>query len=284
MHSLLEKISHYTHWLVFILLEVTSLVLLFRFNSYQGSVWFTQANAVAGTVLRWEADALAYLQFGQVNRQLVRQNLVLQYNNDVMRHQLAQYRQDSTLTTRAMTDVMQDINLIPAHVIDNSVMRRDNYITLDRGRLDGVYPEMGVVSGTGVVGIVYMASDHYSVVLPILHSRSSISCRLRDSEYFGYLRWDGGSPLRAYIDDIPRHARFQIGDVVETSGYSTVFPPGIFVGKVCRIQNSDDGLSFKLQVRLSTDLSCLRDVCVVAQTFHQELDSLQNSAIEHTPE
>ena len=134
---------------------------------------------------------------------------------------------------------------------------------------------MGVVSGTGIVGITYLVSNHFSVVLPILNSHSNISCRLRGTNYFGSLKWDGGSPLQAYMDDIPRHARCKIGDIVETSGFSSVFPAGIFVGKVIQVKNSKDGLSYRLEVQLSTDLAQIRDVRIVSNSRQAELDSLQ---------
>jgi rod shape-determining protein MreC len=157
-------------------------------------------------------------------------------------------------------------------------MRRDNLITISAGAADGVRQEMGVVCGTGLVGIVFLTSEHFSIVLPLLNSRSHISCRLRGSDYFGHLVWDGINPLYAQLDDIPRHARFNIGDIVETSGFSSVFPPGIFVGKVEAIGNSDDGLSYKLRVHLATDFTALQDVSVIAQQFQPEVRELEHQA------
>ena len=266
MDALLEKISVWGHWIVFLLLEVTSLVLLFRFNAYQGSVWFTQANAVAGKVLEMESQVIAYANLGEQNRQLMALNLELQTEVDVLRHELAVLKHDSTLTERILADQLAGLKCIPAQVIGNSVRDKDNFITINRGTEDGVRNEMGVVCGTGIVGIVCQTGRHYALVLPVLNSRSSISCRLKETEYFGYLKWSGGNPLRAYIDDIPRHAKIKEEETVETSGFSSVFPAGIFVGRVKQIRNSDDGLSYRLEVRLSTDFARLRDVMVIADS------------------
>lgn len=276
MQDFFDKIGQWAHWIVFLLLEGASLVLLLRFNQYQGSVWFTQANTAVGYVLDKEAQVLSYIQLGEINRELTQENLVLQYNLDQLRHELAELKHDSTLTELTMREQVAGLHMIPAQVVNNSVLKRNNFITINRGQADGVRSEMGVVCGTGVVGIVYMASEHYSLVLPVLNSRSSISCRLRDTEYFGYMKWKGGSPLRAIIDDIPRHAHIKKGDVVETSGFSSVFPAGIFVGKVNRVQNSEDGLSYQLQIQLSTDFARLRDVCIIADEMSIEVDTLQN--------
>lgn len=253
--------------------------MLFNFNDYQGSVWFTQANALAGYLLEKEADFLKYVRMDAVNQELTQKNLLLQYNNEVLRRQLFALTKDSSFTEQVQARLLDGIRSIPAHVITNSIRQKDNYLTLDKGRLQGVRPEMGVVNGTGIVGIVYLVSDHYSLVLPILNSKSSISCRLRGTNYFGSLRWKGGNPLLATLDDVPRHARCHVGDVVETSGFSNVFPEGIFVGKVVDIHNSSDGLSYQLHVQLGVDLANVRDVCVIVDEHQQELDSLESMRI-----
>lgn len=263
MNALSDKLKNWGHWIVFLILEVASLVLLFRFNAYQGSVWTTQANDVVGRVLEGRQRLIAYSQLGEANRQLMEMNLQLQSELDVVRHRLAELEHDSSATERAVASQLAGIHRIPAQVVSNSIRDRENYITINRGLADGVQNEMGVVCGTGVVGIVYQAGQHYSLVLPVLNSRSSISCRLHDTEYFGYMKWNGGSPLLAFIDDIPRHAKIKVGEMVETSGFSSVFPAGIFVGKVRRILNSDDGLSYKLEIGLSTDFARLRNVSVI---------------------
>ena len=262
--------------MVFLILEALSGWMLFRFNTYQGSVWFTQANAVAGYVLEWKAEMLHYIHLTGLNSQLTQEILQLQQENEAMRAKLAELTKDSSYTEKVQAEVLMNNTLIPAHVITNSVRQKDNFMTLDKGSRDGVRAEMGVVSGTGIVGITYLVSDHYSVVLPILNSHSNISCRLRGTNYFGSLKWDGGNTLQAYMDDIPRHARCKVGDIVETSGFSSVFPAGIFVGKVIQIRNSKDGLSYRLEVQLSTDLAQIRDVCVVSYKNKEELDAIES--------
>ena len=137
-------------------------------------------------------------------------------------------------------------------------------MTIDKGSADGVEVDMGVACGNGVVGVVYLVSSHYSVVIPVLNTTMSrISCAIRGRNYFGYLRWDGKDPAVAFVEDVPRHAKFKRGEWVETSGYSSIFPRGILVGQIEKVFNSSDGLSYKLQVRLSTDFGCLRDVFVI---------------------
>lgn len=249
--------------------------MLFQFNHYQGSVWFTQANAVVGRVLEWEAGLLSYIHLKDVNAQLSHDNILLQHEMEVLRHELYVLTKDTTYAQKEQALQLRDMSLLPAQVISNSIRYADNYIVINVGSDHGVKPEMGVVAGTGVVGIVCNVTPRYALVLPLLHSGSSISCRLRNTEYFGYLKWAGHNPLHAYIDDIPRHAQFKVGDVVETSGFSNVFPPGIFIGRIARIRNSRDGLAYQPDVQLSIDLSKVRDVFVILKDSREEFNSLQ---------
>lgn len=274
MSSFIERITAYIHWALFLLLEALSGFLLFQYNHYQGSVWFTQANSVAAQVHEWEAYVLSYLRMPAENAALTQRNIMLQYNNDVLRHQLAELRADSSFTQRAQTRALSGMTLIPARVVDNSVRQKDNMLVINVGSNDGVEPEMGVVSGTGVVGIVSQVTPHYALVMSVLNSHSSISCRLRGTEYFGYMKWKGGRTLRASMDEVPRHARIKKGDIVETSGFSAVFPPGIFLGKVAEIRNSSDGMAYELEILLSTDIANIRHVNVIRNHSKEELDSL----------
>ncbi len=274
MHDFIERITAYVHWALFLLLEVLSGFLLFQYNHYQGSVWFTQANTAAAMVHEWEAKALSYLRMPAENAALVRRNIILQNKLDVLRHELALTQADTSSTQKTQEETLRDMTLIPAQIVDNSVRKRDNMLVINVGSNEGVAPEMGVVSGTGVVGIVSAVTQHHALVMSILNSHSSISCRLRGTEYFGYLKWKGGKPLRAYMDDVPRHAHIQKGDVIETSGFSSVFPAGIFLGKVAEIKNSSDGLAYELEILLSTDIANLRHVNVIDNHNKAEIDSL----------
>lgn len=279
MNNLLEFLRKYYHWILFLALEAVSFVLLFYFNTYQGSVWFTSANHVTASIDRLYGDMQAYAQLQTVNRELTDRNILLQRQVDALRERLADLDHDTTVTERLVRESLAGYRLIPAKVVSNSVARTNNYLVIDRGERDGVRPEMGVVASGGVVGIVYYTGPHYSLVLPAINPKSSISCRIRGHRFFGYLSWEGGSPIRAYVSDIPRYARLKPGEVVETSGYSSIFPPGIFVGRIRSIENAPDGISYRLGVTLGTDFGRLRDVSVVASEHRPEIDTLRAKAL-----
>ena len=264
MRNLIAFFKQYSHWVVFLLLEVVSVVLLFQYNSYQGSVWFSSANAVTGKIMEIDAWIGTFFSMGDANQDLTARNIQLEQEVAALREELAEMaKHDSTYQSTSQERLLSAFKTIPAKVVGNSVSRPDNLITINKGTADGVQPDMGVACGTGVVGIVYMASAHYAVVLPVLNARSNISCAIRGRGYFGYLHWNGGLSNEAFVDDIPRHAKFEEGDTIETSGYSDVFPPGILVGHVMKSHDSKDALSYRLQVKLSTDYAKLRDVSVI---------------------
>ena len=264
MKNLLTFVTRYYHWFILLLLEVASGVLLFQYNNYQSSVWFTSANAVVGKVYEWDAAVRSFFSLTRVNEELTLRNFYLERQVTQLRRLYGDLTQDTTVMQRQELEFLSQYKLIPAKVVSNTVDKANNLITIDKGSLDGVEKDMGVACGSGVVGVVYLVSSHYSVVIPVLNVTSSrISCAIRGRGYFGYLQWYGGDPSVAYVEDIPRHARFKRGDWVETSGYSAIFPPGVLVGKVTNIYNSSDGLSYRLKVKLTTDFACLRDVCVI---------------------
>lgn len=270
MRNLIEFLSRYNHWLLFILLEVVSMVLLFRFNAYQGSVWFSSANAVAGKMYAWDSYIESFFSLRNVNEQLMQRNLMLERQLAMMQEQMKDQKGDSLTAGQDQLKRLEGFKLIPARVVSSSLNRPDNFITIDKGSADGVKKDMGVACGNGVVGVVYLVSTHYSIVIPVLNVQSRISCKLSRWGYFGYLSWTGGATDEAYLEDIPRHAHFYLGDEVVTSGFSSLFPPGILVGKVLHVYNSADGLSYRLRIKLSTDFGNLRNVAVIDNSAMQE--------------
>ena len=278
MRNLLEFLSKYYHWLLFAVLEVTSFVLLFQFNSYQGSVWFTSANAVVGKLYELESSIESFFSLTKVNKDLTLRNFYLERQVNQLSRLYYDLTKDTTIAERNELEFLSRYKLIPANVVSNSVDRNDNLMTIDRGSKDGVEKDMGVACGNGVVGVVYLVSDHYSVVMPVLNYHSRISCAIRRRGYFGYLKWQGGDSNIAYVEDVPRHAKFKRGDWVETSGYSSIFPPGVLVGKIIEVYNSRDGLSYRLKVQLTTDFGNVRDVCVISDKGIAERTRLMEAA------
>ncbi len=275
MRNLIDFFLKYNYWFLFILLEVISFALLFRFNNYQGSVFFTSSNAVIGSVYKLTNQVTGYFHLKGINDELVQENVELKLQLERMNQTLMTLTADSSGIERIKRDALDDYDIVKAKVINNSLTHADNYITLDKGEKDGVQSEMGVIDGNGVVGIVYQTSNHFSVVIPVLNSKSSISCKVKSSDYFGFLKWDGGSSRYATVKDMPRHSMFSLGDTIVTSGHSAVFPPGIPIGTVEDMTDSHDGLSYLLKVKLFTDFGRLNDVRVISRKGMEEQKTLE---------
>lgn len=276
MRNLLNFLLKYNYWFLFVFLEVVCFVLLFRFNNYQQSVFFTSANVVAGKVYEVSGGITSYFHLKSVNEDLLDRNMALELRITNLENLLRDHRIDSMTMHSIRTLEQEDYRIFKAHVIRNSLNRADNYITLDRGSSSGIRPEMGVVDGNGVVGIVYKTSPSYSLVISVLNSKSSISCKIVGSEYFGYLKWEYGDSRYAYLKDLPRHAEFNLGDTVVTSGFSTVFPAGVMVGTVDDMADSNDGLSYLLKIKLATDFGKLGNVRVISRSGQAEQKELEN--------
>lgn len=278
MRNLLEFLAKYNHWFVFLILEVVSMVLLFQYNSYQGSAWFSSANAVTGKLYEWDANVETYFSLTKVNQELTQRNAYLEQEVQKLSDSLVSVTKDSSIYHRDQFALLRNYRLIPAKVVANSVDKPGNLMTIDKGSADGIHKDMGVISGTGVVGIVYLVAEHYAIVIPVLNTKSNISCMIQNRGYFGYLRWKGGVSDLAYLEEVPRHAHFKLGDYVVTSGYSAVFPPGVRVGRILHVFNSADGLSYRVQLRLSTDFARLRDVCVIDDAAMKERLEIMRAA------
>lgn len=275
MRSLIDFIVVNKHWFVFILLETLSLCLLFKMNNYQGSAYFSTANSVVGFVNKTTSGVTSF--FGLKSR-----NHRLEAENEMLREELLALKSKVHSSKRHS----RYYNAIGAEIINASLHRGNNLMTINKGSANGVNTEMGVVCSSGVVGIVSLVSKHYAVVMPLTNIKSMVSCRLANSDYFGTLQWKMGNIEEAVVIGVPRHADVKVGEVVETNGFSDIFPAGIPIGKVVKIEDSDDGLAYVLTVKLSTNFSNLRDVSVITNYRHverreleQKADSLQNTEL-----
>ena len=274
MKNLIDFLVNYKHWFVFTLLEVISLFSLFTHNGYQKSVYFTTANGVVGSVYNAISSVSSYLGLKTANMQLEKEN-------EELRRQIVGLKQklvDIGVDSLRVENLSAEYKLVNAQVINSTVHRSANLITINKGEADGIRPEMGVVSSSGIVGIVYMTSKHYSIVIPVISIHSKISCRIKGSEYFGSLIWKRGSPDVAYATSIPRHAQIKKGDVIETNGYSDIFPPNIPIGYSFKTMNSEDGMSYTLKVQLYTDFKNLREVSVITNYASPERAVLEEAA------
>ena len=232
MRNLLDFIVRYSSWFVFLIYVIASCVLLFDRNPFQHHVWLTSAGAVAAGVYDVSNNVTGYFSLRAINEDLQRRQADLEEEVASLRVQLRSAREALAQDSLASIDSLRQFRFIVATAISNSVTRPYNYITLDKGEADGLQPEMGVMDQNGVVGVVNVTGKHHARVISLLNPNFRLSCKLRGSDAFGSLVWDGKSPDQALLEELPKHTRFHKGDTIITSGYSAMFPEGIPVGTV----------------------------------------------------
>lgn len=162
-----------------------------------------------------------------------------------------------------------------AHVINNTIARPHNYITIEKGSLDGIRPEMGVVDQNGVVGIVNIVGPHTARVISLLNPHLRLSAKVKGSEQLGSLVWKGKDSRRAVLEELPRHAKFHRGDTIVTSGFSTAFPEGVPIGRIVSAVRERDDNFYALNVELFTDFSTLSTVRVIDDRMAAELHEVE---------
>ncbi|SHL20154.1 rod shape-determining protein MreC [Hymenobacter psychrotolerans] len=298
MNNLFAFLFRYRGMLVFALLEVVSLYLLVRNSTYQRAAFFNSANAYVGQVLDARTQVFDYFRLVSINQGLVQENALLRqqlYRSDLSRREADSLPvpQDSAsrarmarlphpdsllLGLRTLPTRDPDYPLIPARVVNNSLRRVDNYLTLNVGTQQGIRPGMGVLAASGVVGRVKVASEHYATVTSLLHSKTSISAKIKRDGTFGSIKWPGDDFEHALLDYIPRQNKLVRGDTIVTSGYNALFPEGVIIGTIDSFVKEADKNFWTVRVRLAVDFSNLTYVYVVNPRPKVERDTLELKA------
>ena len=274
MRNLIDFIIRNSSCFVFLFYLILSSILLFNNNPYQQSIYFTSANSVVSSVYSVINNITSYFYLRDINDDLQQKNAALEMEVLTLRAQVSEYLlQNSDTVGNTLTSKQYDYIL--SRVISNSITLQQNYITINKGQKDGISSEMGVVDQNGVVGIVNIVGDNSARIISLLNPNLRLSCKVKGSDYFGSLVWDGKSPYYAILEEMPRHVKFEEGDTIVTSGYSAVFPEGIIVGFVDEQLNSGADNFFSLKIKLSTDFTQLSNVRVLKNNMKEELDMLK---------
>jgi rod shape-determining protein MreC len=271
MRNLLIFISKYNAFFLFLIFEITALIIYVKYNSFQRATYINTANQVTGTLYSRVNELNSYLSLKEVNDSLASENARLQSKLK------ASYYAD-TLAKQTITDsaYKQQYTYTEAKVINNSVNKRNNYITIQKGSKDGIVKGMGVICNTGVVGKVIYTSEHLSIVQSLLHKDAKVSAMLADTKDIGSLVWgDDLNPHVGLLMDVPNHVKPRIGQWVVTSTYSDLYPAGIPLGKVSNLHAKGGGFFLNMEVNLSVDFSKLQYVYVVNNKLSLERAQLE---------
>lgn len=240
-------------------------------NHYQSAQFFNSSGSLVAGINSFSYDIGDYFSLRETNLKLAEENADL-------RTKLEQRTQSLySLDVREATDpdIVNRFDYISAKVVNNSVDRFTNFITIDKGSSAGIKEGMAVISQSGAVGKVKATSDHYSVVTSLLNIDVMISAMIKRTGHFGTVQWDGRNPLYVNLNFIPRHVTPVKGDTIVTSGYNAVFPKDILIGTIEDVEFNESALFYQLKVRLSQDFQKLTFVAVVKSNLKAEQDSLE---------
>ena len=290
MQKLLAFIVAKRHWFLLILCETISFVLIYQNNAYQRNMMLNAANVITGALSSWSSTLFSYFDLQKVNMELLERNNMLEMEVLRLHKQINDKLSDTTSFAQVfLKDLEMEIEdnpsirdgsykFIPVRAVNNSVVYLRNYITINKGSLDGIRPDMGVVSAQGVAGIVSTVGNHFSVIISLLNMKSNLSCKIQHTNFSGALSWKGGDLQHAYLEQIATHAVFQVGDTIVTSGYSSIFPPGIMVGTVESYNKQDDDNFYSLKVRFATDFQSVNLLSVIDNPLQEEQIELEREA------
>lgn len=270
MKNLLNFIYRNNFFFVFLVLEFICILILIRNNGYQGSSLLNSSNAVSANIYAMQARTKEYLLLKDENERLAEQNnyLLNRLKMGYAALPLKSYVRHDTL-------YRQDYEFMSGKVINSSVTKRNNYLTLNVGSKQGVTRDMAVISSNGIIGIVKDVSPNFSSVMSILHKDVRVYCQLKKDGVYGPLIWDGSDYRYSSLINIPTYSRMQKGDTVITSSLSGIFPEGLLVGFVESYERRQNESFYTVKVRLSADFKKVNHISVVRYNKKAERDSLE---------
>ncbi len=264
MQNLLRFLKMYNVLIVFLFLQGFSINLYLNNNSFQNSLVLKKSNSVKGEIYNFSNNIFEYFYLKKINTQLLNENNKL--------HNLlnSQKKEDQ---------IAKKYKYINAKIINNSIHKRDNYITINKGEKHGIITGMGVVCENGVLGIIHSTSQNYSMIISVLNKKSAISICLKTQNNYGSLKWNGFNYKKANIEGIPNHVEVEVGDTIITNGYSTIFPAGINIGSVKSNKKNSKTGNQDIEINLFTDFNNVKYAYIVSseESIEQlELEKFQN--------
>ncbi len=274
MFQLFQFIARQKVILLLLLLELVNVWSVFKYNSYQHTVYFNTTNQWAASVLATTREVKTYHQLRIVNETLAKENA--QLRSELFRLK-SQQQPESKFPYFVSEAMMNRYQALASRVIDQSTQMSQNFLTIDKGRLDGIQPGMAVISSAGIVGKVMSCTDNLSLVVSVLHTSNSVSAKLKRSGELGYIKWAGYQSEVADLMDVSKYKKVVKGDTVVTSDYNAVFPPNIPIGIVAKVGVEKDDTFHDIKVMLFTQFSTLKYVYVIKNRLANQQASLEAS-------
>lgn len=273
MSVLINFLSKNSRFLLFLFLQILALFFTFNRNVYHNSILEEKIISFTGYVDSKISYLTYYINLKKENERLIEENK--EYRNKFLGKNGK--IKPEFFAMLDSTKYKQKYYYTTADIISNSITRSNNYLIIDRGTDQGVSPEMGVVTSTGVVGMIINCTKNYSKVISILNRNTRINARLKSSKYYGTLLWQGEDPRIMHLSDIPKYVGVKIGDTIETDGKSKIYPEGILIGRVSSKSIDEETGNWNISVELFQDMGNIQKVYVVDKLDREEIKSLKDS-------
>ncbi len=276
MKNILGFINKYHFIVLFFLLESLAITFSINSNKRRYAIVMNSSNNITSAIYTGSFRFKEYLDLRTQNNKLLRENTTLK------NERLSAYKLDtSKYFLMHDTVLVQQYSYISGQVIKNSILRKNNFITLTKGRKQGIEPDMAVVSSIGVIGIVTNVSENYSVALSVLNSKIGISAKMSKNDYFGSIVWEGDNYREVKFEGIPNHIDISQGDTIVTSGYSAIFPEGLFIGTIIGFEKNNQDNFYTIDVQLMEDFNSIKNIFFIKNLLRKEQLELQDATMEY---
>lgn len=272
MRNLIFLFIRHGGFVIFIFMEFLCMYLIINNNQTQRAIYFNSLSAATDALTQKFDNITQFINLSSVADSLVKKNAAL-----LAEAENAKFIKTILRDTVNSPETAQLFTFIESKVISNSINKNNNSLTINRGSEQGVLPSMGVIGAnqSGVVGIVKSTTKNYARILSILHRQSIISASIRRNGHFGSIVWKSNDPTAVNLIDVPKHADVVIGDTIQTSGYSTIFPEGITIGIVDTFWIPSGSNFFEIQVTLINDINKTKYVYVVNNLMREEVEKIK---------
>jgi len=270
MRNFVRFLVKYHIFLFFLALQVLCFYLIYTNNRFHQANFVNSSNQIVGTLFAWKSNLTEYIELQRVNDELSAEN-------EELRNQIPESFVNVNEHFVMINDTLRErkFRYKSAQIVNSSINKQLNYLTINKGSGEGIVPEMGVLGTDGLVGVVKNVSKHFSTVIPIINQRFIASAELERTGNFGLLKWEGEDYQYASLIDVPRHVDVMIGDTVVTRGASAIYPKGLHIGVIDEVASNEGNNFHEIKVKLAVDFNKLRYVDVIENTLKKEQRELE---------
>ncbi|WP_185853348.1 rod shape-determining protein MreC [Blattabacterium cuenoti] len=276
MREFFSFLLKWRFFIFFFLLECTAIFLSFSNSKLHQYIYDGSSNFMIGKIYETIYKLRSYFLLEIENKKLLNENKKLR--NAYIFYKIKKISKDFK---EEDVNYLQQYIFTPVKIINNSIHEQENYITINKGSIDGIKPDMGIILSDGIAGIIIKTSPHFSIAISLLNPKIKVNARLKKNKYFGTLSWDGLDHEYVVLYDIPRHSTIHKGDIVETDGKSATFPEGIELGKVFSYKFDEEHANYIIKVKLMANFSTIENAYVVKNLFKKEWNDVQLYKVEN---